>query len=177
LKNLTKIIFVIASTLTIYSCTVSTNNLPKQDKLRLAICKSIKIPFHYGDTIIYQSFIGICGNSSKEELNRYYEPYLNLQPYFDTLKVRYKGIFLCTNDSLYALMDRQCTSNSDSLTVWDCFSKNKIILELSGEALTNNSVRIYETYGYNKEYKLITKIFSYDNSEWTYQIDTSNARN
>ncbi len=160
-----------------FGCNVSTNNFPKQDKLKFAICNSIKVPFHYGDTLIYQSFIGICGNSSKDELNRYYEPHLNEPPYFDTLKSRYKGVLLCTNDSLYALMDRQCKNNSDSLSVWDCFSKNKIDFQLTGEALTNKSVRIYETYGYNKEYKLITKIFTYDNNEWNYKIDTTNSRN
>ena len=177
MRTISKTLFALGLTLTIISCQVSTRNFPKKDKLKLAICRSVKAPFHYTDTIIYESFIGICGNSSKDELYRYYEPRLNKQPYFDTLKSIYKGVFLCTGDSLYALMKRQCKSNSDSLTEWDCFSKNKIYLRLNGKALTNKSVRIYESYSYNKEYKLITKIFTYDNNEWSYKIDTTNSRN
>jgi hypothetical protein len=167
---------LLITTLPIIGCKVSSEKLPKQDELKLAICNSIQIPFHYGDTVIYQSFIGICGNSSKDELNRYYEPQLNKHPFIDNLKSKYKGAFLYTCDSLYALMERQCKDNPDSLTVWDCFSKDKIDMQVTGEILSNKSVRIYETYGYNKEYKLITKIFTFDNSKWSYKIDTTNRQ-
>src|SRR6478672_8178729 len=97
-------------------CTVSTDKFPEPDKLKREIANSIKIPFQTGDTVIYESFIGICGNSSQDELNRYYEPNLNEQPYFDILKQKTQKTTLCTGDSLYALMDKLCKNNPDSVT-------------------------------------------------------------
>lgn len=158
-------------------CTVSTDKLPEPDKLKREIANSIEIPFQVGDTVIYESFIGICGNSSEDELNRYYEPRLNEQPYFDILKLKTQRTTLCTGDSLYALMDRLCKNNADSVTVWDCFSKNKIVLSITGEAVTNNSVKIYERYSCNNDNVFIEKLFHYTNDKWTFKIIESRKDN
>ncbi|MBK7440443.1 MAG: hypothetical protein IPI65_02630 [Bacteroidetes bacterium] len=158
-------------------CTVSTDKFPEPEKLRREIVNSIEIPFTVGDTIIYESFLGICGNSSKDELNRYYEPNLNEQPYFDILKLKTQKTTLCTGDSLSALMDRICKNNTDSLSVWDCFSKNKIVLSITGEAVTNNAVKIYENYSYNNDHVFIEKLFEYTNDKWTSKIVESREDN
>ena len=171
-----KILLCILPILTIFGCKVSPSNFPEKEKLDLAIVKSIQIPFHYGDTVIYQPYIGICGNSSKDEIEKLYVPPLIEQPYFDFLKGSYKGVILSKSDSLYSLMNRQCNDYSDTLNVWDCFSRNKIDLKVSGETLTNKSLKIYETYSYNNEFISITKLFSYANKEWTYKIEKTNFK-
>jgi hypothetical protein len=165
-KNILLLLFLSIFT----GCTVSKDKFPEPDKLKREIANSIEIPFQVGDTVIYESFIGICGNSSEDELNRYYEPQLNEQPYFDILKLKTQKTILCTGDSLYALMDRQCKNNADSLTVWDCFSKNKIVLSVSGEAVTNLSVKIYENYSYNNDNVFIEKLYDYTDDKWTFKI-------
>lgn len=158
-------------------CTVSTDKFPEPDKLKREIVNSIEIPFQIGDTVIYESFSGICGNSSRDELNRYYEPRLNEQPYYGILKLKTKRTTLCTGDSLDALMDRLCKNNPDPITVWDCFKKNKIILSITGEAVTNNSVKIHESYRYNDDKVLIEKLFEYMNDKWTFKIVKSIQNN
>jgi hypothetical protein len=175
--TITKSISLLLILLFFAGCTVSADKFPEPDKLKREIVNSIEIPFQTGDTVIYESFIGICGNSSKDELNRYYEPYLNEQPYFDILKLKTKRTTFCTGDSLDALMDRLCKNNPDSITVWDCFKKNKIILSITGEAVTNNSVKIYESYRYNNDHKVIEMLFSYSNDKWTFKIVKSRKNN
>lgn len=98
----TKILIALHCVFMMGSCSISTENLPEPDglSLKVAIANSINVPFYSGDTLIYDSFIGICGNSSRDELNRYYEPHLNNQPYIDILKKNYSGVVLCTDDSL-----------------------------------------------------------------------------
>jgi hypothetical protein len=87
------------------NCSVSTDNFPSPAELKTEIAKSILVPFETGDTLVYKSPNGICGNSSIDEVNRHYEPYLNEPPYLDILRKRYTGTVLVTGDSLYnALM-------------------------------------------------------------------------
>src|SRR5690349_6084930 len=81
-----KILTIGLLTMILTSCSVSTDNLPSPDELKIAIAKSISVPFDIKDTLVYDSFIGICGNSSQDQLNRYYEPHLNETPYLDVLK-------------------------------------------------------------------------------------------
>jgi hypothetical protein len=150
-------------------CKVSPENFPAPNDLRREIANSITIPFNRGDTVIYESFIGICGNSDEDALDRFYVPHLNEQPYLGLLNVRTNKTILYTGDSLYALMNRLCKNNNDSLTEWNCFLKNKIFLEMVGEAITNNSVKIYENYELNKEHKYIEKLFTYTGNKWTFK--------
>ena len=173
----TKKILLLIVLLIFTGCTVSTDQFPEPDKLKREIANSIEVPYQVGDTVVYESFNEICGNSSKDELNRYYEPHLNEQTYFDILKLKTQRITLCTGDSLFALMERLCKNNADSLTVWDCFSKNKIILSITGEAVTNTSVKIYESYSYNNENVFIEKLFDYTNDKWTFKIVESRKDN
>lgn len=151
-------------------CTVSTDKFPEPGKLKREIANSIEIPFETGDAIVYESFIGICGNSSQDELNRYYEPHLNEQPYLDLLKLKTKRTIFCTGDSLYALMDSLYKNNCELETVWACFSKDKIVLSITGEAVTNQSVKIQESYSYNDDYIYIEKLFYYSDGEWKFKI-------
>lgn len=157
--------------------TVSTDKFPEPGKLKAEIANSITVPFLVGDTLIYESFIGICGNSSKDELNRYYEPHLNEQPYYNILKLKTQRTILCTGDSLYALMDSLCKNNADFLTVWDCFSKNKIVLSITGEVVTNNAVKIFEVYSYNNENVLIEKLFEFKRNKWIFKIVENRKKN
>jgi len=174
----TKNILLLFVFLIFTGCIVSTEQFPEPDKLKLEIAKSIEVPFQVGDTVVYESFSGIiCGNSNKDELNRYYEPHLNEQPYYDILKLKTQRTTLCTGDSLYTLMDRICKNKADSITVWDCFSKNKIILSITGEAETNTSVKIYESYSYNNDNIFIEKLFDYTNNKWTFKIVESRKDN
>ncbi len=156
------------------SCGIETQKenykISEPDKLKREIVNSIEIPFQTGDTIIYQSFIGICGNSSQEELNRYYEPHLNEQPYCELLKLKTKRTLFFTGDSLHALMERVCENKAKSVSVWDCFSKNKIDLAITGEAVTNNSVKIYEKYSHNDDRIFIEKRFTYSKGNWIFRI-------
>ncbi|ABG59660.1 hypothetical protein [Cytophaga hutchinsonii] len=157
------------------SCSVggiSVNNLPKQEDLKAAICNGIEIPFETspGDTLIYESFIGICGNSSKEELETYYEPHLNEEPYPDLLRKHYNGTILFTGDSLYALADKNCIDTLHKAISWDCFKKNKIVLSISGYAADNNSVLLYESYAYNNQYVSLQKLFTFKDGRWTFSI-------
>lgn len=77
---------------------------------------------------------------------------------------------LCTGDSLNALMDGICKNNADSVTVWECFSKDKITLSITGRVATNTSVKIYERYDYNNEYVFVEKIANYANNEWAFDV-------
>lgn len=170
-----KILIALHCMLVMAGCSVSTENLSQPDSLKAAIAHSINVPFHSGDTLIYDSFIGICGNSSRDELNRYYEPHLNNQPYIDILKRNYSGVILCTDDSLYAHIHQLYKDKSGELTPWELFSKNKIILSVRGKVLTNDAVKIYENYDYNGEHYLKEKLFVYTGSEWKYKIVNENA--
>lgn len=156
--------------MSVFGCAVSTDNLPEPKDLKTAIAESIQIPFEKSDTVIYNSFIGICGNSSEDELNRYYAPQLNELPYSTILAQNYKGKIWFTGGEFYQLMDSVCAERKESETVWDCFSKGKIDFHLTGKAISNNSVEIYERYFLNDEVHSITKTFKYDDGEWSYQI-------
>lgn len=57
--------------LSLAGCSISTDNLPEPEELKAAIAESIQIPFEDRDTVVYNFFIGICGNLSEDELNRY----------------------------------------------------------------------------------------------------------
>jgi len=138
------------------SCSVSTENFQSPDKLKIAIAKSISVPFKTQDTLVYESVIGICGNSSQDEMNRHYEPYLNEKPYLDILRKQYAGQVIVTRDSLFnVLMTHFETNQIDCKSPWDCFSKNKIQLSILGHAMTNNSVRIREMYTYKDQTRIL----------------------
>ena len=79
---------------------LSRHNFPSPDELKIAIAKSISVPFGTKDTLVYDCFIGICGNSSQDELNRYYEHHLNEIPYLAVLKKQHSGPVVVTGDSL-----------------------------------------------------------------------------
>jgi hypothetical protein len=164
IKNVLVILFLSI----LAGCTVSADQFPEPGKLKSEIAKSIDVPFQGGDTLIYDPFIGVCGNSSEDELSRFYEPHLEELPYFDILKLKTRKTTLCLDDSLHALMDRLCKDNSQS--GWDCFSKNKIVLSITGEAVSNRSVIIHENYSFNTDIVVIEKLFEYTNDKWTFKI-------
>lgn len=166
IKNVLVILFLSI----LAGCTVSADQFPEPGKLKSEIAKSIDVPFQGGDTLIYDPFIGVCGNSSEDELSRFYEPHLEELPYFDILKLKTRKTTLCLDDSLYALMDKLCKDSPDSLRVWDCFSKNKIVLSITGEAVTNRSVKIQEYYSLNSDIVVVEKLFEYTNDKWTFKI-------
>lgn len=165
------ICIILVAITNLFACNnVSTESLPEPNKLKLAIGESIQIPFEEIDTVIYNSFIGICGNSSKDELNRYYEPQLNFPPYSTILTDHYNGQIWFTGEELYAKMDSLCKERKKEESVWDCFSKNKIDFYLTGKTITNNSVEIYERYFLNEEIHSINKVFEYDRGIWNHEI-------
>lgn len=151
-------------------CSVSTKNFPEPKKLKITIAESIKIPFNKNDTVIYDSFLGICGNSSKDELNRYYNPQLNKEPYSTILAKNHNEKIWLTKDQLHEVMDSVCSKKTESETVWECFHKNKIDFNLTGKAISNNSVEISENYFLNNKTHRIIKLFKYEKDEWTYEI-------
>jgi hypothetical protein len=175
LNGLLKVAVVFAMLfITLTSCKVSTDNFPKPDELKREIAASIRIPFNTTDTVIYDSFIGICGNSDEDEINRYYEPRLHEQPYGRLMAINYAGTILHTGDSLYALVSRFCGSTVDSPNAWECFSRNKVIMSVSGEAITNRLVRIFENYTYKGLHKWVEKLFVYKNRKWKYTGEIAN---
>src|SRR5690606_26205160 len=165
-----KNIFLLLLLASLSACTVSTDKLPFPDKLREEIANSIEVPFIYGDTIIYEAPGGICGNSSDDELNRYYDPKLDEQPYYHIFKQKTQKTILLEGDSLNALMARQCKNIADSLSTWDCFSEDKIVLSINGAAETNTSVKIYENFSYNSGRTTIEKLFSFKNGRWGFKV-------
>ena len=152
------------------ACSVSSDNFPEPNKLKIAIAESIEIPFEDSDTVIYESFIGICGNSSKDEINRLYNPQLNQSPYSKILTKNYDGKIWFTGDELSKIMDSVCQERKEHETTWDCFSRDKIDFNLTGRAISNNSVEIYERYFLNDKVHSTNKIFEYENGSWTYEI-------
>jgi hypothetical protein len=158
-------------TIVLTSCSVSTENFPSPDKLKIAIAKGISVPFETEDTLVYESIIGICGNSSQDEMNRHYEPYLNEKPYLDILKKQYSGPVVVTGDSLFNVMMTHFEANQiNCKSPWDCFSKNKIQFSVLGHAMTNSSVRIREMYTYKDQTHILEKLFSYNDGQWTFEI-------
>lgn len=165
-----KILIIGLLTIMLTGCSVSTDNFPSPEELKIAIAKSISIPFDTKDTLVYDSFIGICGNSSRDELNRYYEPHLNEKPYLNVLKKQHSGLVVVTGDSLdNVMMTRFGATQVDCESPWDCFSKDKIRLSVFGEAVTNSSVRINEMYSYKGQSRSFQKLFSYNDGQWTYK--------
>lgn len=152
----------------ISACHPKTKNLPEIDALRMAISKSIVVPFPQADTLIYASFNGMCGNSSKDELDRYFEPNLSQSPYFEAMEQQYKGRIMATGDKLQAYMSERC--KNQGLSVWDCFIKNKVYVTIAGQTESASTIRIYENYTYLNKDTTIVKIFNYDDNEWTYKI-------
>jgi hypothetical protein len=158
-------------TLMLTNCSVSTENIPSPDDLKMAIAKSISVPFSTTDTLVYRSVIGICGNSSRDEMNRHYEPYLNEAPYLDVLKKQFSGPVVVMGDSLFnVMMTHFETSKIDCGSPWECFSKNKIQLSLHGHAMTNSSVTIREMYTYKGQTRILEKLFIYKDGQWTFKI-------
>lgn len=170
MKGKLKIAILIISTIKIVSCSVSSENFPEPNKLKIAIAESIEIPFEDSDTVIYNSLIGICGNSSKDEIQRHYNPQLNKSPYSNILTEKYDRKIWFTGDKLNELMERTCQDRIESETIWDCFSKDKIDFNLSGRAISNNSVEIYERYFFNDKVHSVNKIFEFKNNSWIYKI-------
>jgi len=152
------------------SCSVSTDNFPEPNKLKIAIAESIEIPFEECDTAIFNSFAGICGNSSKDEINRHYAPQLNNSPYSEILAEKYSGKIWFKGDEFYEIMDSVCQDRKEYETKWDCFSKNKISFSLVGTAISNNSVEIFEGYYLNDKVHSIKKVFEFKDGSWSYEI-------
>lgn len=162
---------VLTKTIVLFLCTAchpKTDNLPQLNDLRMAICNSIEVPFTEADTLIYESFSGMCGNSSQEELDRYFEPNLSQSPFIQAMQKQFKGKLLFSGDSLNELMKSQC--RNDSISLWDCFSKNKVYLSITGQTESNRSIRIYEIYRFNEQEKRIVKLFSFENKQWHYSL-------
>ncbi len=168
MKNIIKYIFTLAYVFLFLGCSISTKNFPQPEKLKIAISKSIDIPFSDSQIVIYDSFNGICGNSSDEELNRYYEPNLIESPYRKIITNNYKGKVLFKGIELNKSMDSFCDGIQESK--WKCFSKDKVVLSISGKALSNESVEIYERYFLNKKVHSINKVFDFIDGEWIYKV-------
>lgn len=133
---------------------VSTDKFPDPEGLKISIAKNISIPFNTKDTLVYDSFIGICGNSSQDEFNRYYEPHLNEMPYLEALQKKHLGPVVVSADSTGVAKK----------------PLNVIRLRLFGEAVSNTSVKIYETYHYKGRNHSFDKLFSYEDGKWTFRI-------
>ena len=174
MNNYVKILVLVFFGLTIISCSLNTENLPKPNKLRVAIIENISIPFEEADTVIYQSFIGICGNSSREELNTHYNPKLNESPYANLMQKNYKGKIWFTGEELNENMNKIC--NGTKKSVFDCFSKDKINLSISGVMTSNNAVEIYEQYSLNDKFHTVSKTFSYRDGLWKCKINKVESR-
>jgi hypothetical protein len=147
-------------------CSVSSKNFPERDKLKREIINNIIIPVNISDTIIYKSHIGYCGNSSEDEINRRFVPELNEQPYFELLKARINKTIICTGDSSFYLLDKSPEKRKEIATAWKNLSKNKCTLTISGDAVTNSSVTIHESYDYNKKVVVIEKLFTHTWNNW-----------
>lgn len=133
---------------------VSSKNFPEPDKLKLAIIDNISMPFDNVDTVLYQSYGGICGNSDEDALRKYYVPHLEEQPYRDLLKKQVARTLFCTSDAAFRKMK----------------VNNYVYLTLQGDAVTNNSVTINEQYEYNKKAVKIEKLFTYKLNNWQCKI-------
>ncbi|MBO9200208.1 MULTISPECIES: hypothetical protein [Niastella] len=147
-------------------CTISSKNFPEPDKLKREIINNITIPDQIGDTIIYESYIGVCGNSSEDEMNRLYIPSLDESPYLDLLKTRMNKTILCTRDRKYNLLDKSPKERMALASVWNDLSKDKVTLTLTGDAVNNNSVTIHESYDYSQKAVVIEKLFTYELNNW-----------
>ena len=164
-KMLYKLFFFI-SIVTLSSCFVNTKNFPAPHELKVAIAKSIKIPFPETDTVLYDAFIGICGNSSQDELNRYYEPHLDKKPYNQILEDNYHGTIWYSNQAYYDMID----SLYEGFNTPKGFMENAIHFKLTGDALTNKTVKITERYYFKDSTHIIQKIFFYQYNAWDYTI-------
>lgn len=170
-KGSLSIVFLfIITLLTCVACNVCSKDLPAQDALRRAIAKSISLPFNKGDTVVYESFIGICGNSSKEELDKYYEPLLGEQPYADVLQKNIGRTTLFTGEGVDSLVLNTCKNREDFPVAYERFEKNKVLVSVTGEAIASNKVAIYERYTLNNELVTIQKHFKYVGDKWTYKL-------
>ena len=129
---------------------VSSENFPEPDKLKQAIINNIAIPFANVDTVVYKSFVGICGNSGEDALRRYYAPNLGEQPYRDSLKAHVARTMLCSSDPGFRNMK----------------INNYVHVTLQGDAVTNSSVTIHENYTYNRKVVVVEKLFTYTLNDW-----------
>jgi hypothetical protein len=165
------------TTIVVTSCTVSTDNFPEPEELRMAIANGISLPYATNDTLVYNnSSISFCGNSSQEELNKYYDPHLDETPYLTVLKKLHRRPVVLMGDSLYDVVTARCEATEvDGESPWDCFLKDKILLSLSGEAVTNRSVTINETYIFKGKSLSFEKLFSYNDGQWTYKLIDSDT--
>ena len=145
-------------------CKPANLNPVNPDGLKFAISQSIETPFTAHDTIIYHSFIGICGNSSEEELQRYYEPQLTEQVYQDIIQENNDLIVLYTDAKLFELIDSVCFDHPEDK--WECFIKNKIDLSVTGWVKSPQEINLYEHYTLNGEHIQIHKTFKFRNDDW-----------
>ena len=151
-------------------CRISSKNFPEPDKLKREIINNIIVPVKTSDTIIYKSHIGYCGNSSQDEINRMFVPKLDEQPYFELLKARINKTIICTGDSTFNLLDKSPEKRKELMYVWKNLFGNKTTLTISGEAVTNTSVTIYENYEYKKKVVSIEKLFTYTSNSWKCKV-------
>ena len=98
--KLTNLIFFFLTIHSLTGCkstTIHDEKLPKESELKELIIREISIEPNHFDTIRYESIIGVCGNSSKEEIDAIYIPYLGGHP-FDSLLSKKLGAFVLINE-------------------------------------------------------------------------------
>jgi len=128
-------------------CSVSSENFPDRDKLKREIINNISIPVKTGDTLIYEPYFDKCGTWEDGELDRFYEPALNEQPYLELLKAHVNKTIIYTGDSAYD-------------------EEGKPTFTILGRAVTNSSVNIIERYNNQNEGVTIEKLFTYEGEKW-----------
>lgn len=149
---------------------VSHENLPRKKELRMLIAESIQHPYSEVDTLLLEPQVGMCGNSSQEEYDRFYEPYLAEDPFLSVLRANFKGVILINNGDLNLRSIEKCKTYDCQKNVWKAFVKNKLRLSISGKVNNNTSLTIYETYTFNEDVERVEKEFEFKDGQWTFVV-------
>jgi len=142
----------------------------EQDQLKWAILRSIEIPVHAEDTLLYKQQLtgNICLNGRRGyakrqyryNRNHFYQPFLSNAPFRDTLLNKFEGkILFIDKESDYQIYEEN-----------PGFWENKTFFQISGNAYRKNKVQIAHSYYYNGAGRYFFKLFTYNNGKWSYII-------
>jgi hypothetical protein len=136
----------------------------------MAIVQGIQISSYQKDSIAYVvPIIGVCGNSTAEELARIYHANLEEHPYIDSLQRKYPGMVVVSEDSLNQAYDYAIEYSDSVLTPRQTFFRHTEYVSIVwGEIIADDAAIIYEQYSHNGVVQTLEKHFMYKDNQWTY---------
>ncbi|MGB1041093.1 MAG: hypothetical protein ACPGVD_09485 [Flavobacteriales bacterium] len=145
------------------SC-VTPNKLKNKAELENLIVANIKNDLILRDTVVFDSWVFRCANSTYAEMIALYAPIEEDTNFIKLIENQIDKPMLFYRGEIKELIDSSCSNfREDSIS---CFTDNKTTVNISGRCVSRRKLVVYETYRTDTTRKRFYKIYKFKKRKW-----------